>query len=242
MKREFEIKEFRAGKTTRKSDFVAVEKNMEMTLNGETRISFSISPCELREFAYGFLFTSGFITSENDVEELYVGKEKIAVILEQKRDLGGILSLGSSGGRYIEFTADREKKPFQVKLVPDFEKLFSLFEEFAGKSIIFARTGGVHSAAISDGHSIKFFSEDIGRHNAVDKVIGKAFLEKIDFSGHFLLLSGRISSEMVKKSFYAGLSTIISRAAPTSLAIESAIEKNMSLIGFLRGKRFNIYI
>lgn len=241
MKEKIKIKEFRSGKTTGKNDFVVVEKNIKMEMNGEIRISLSISPCELREFTYGFLFSLGLITSENDVKKLYIGKKKIVVTLKQRRNMGEILCLGSSGGRHIDFTADIEKKPFQVKLIPDFEKLFPLFEEFAGQSIIFAETGGVHSAAISDGHSINFFAEDIGRHNAVDKVIGKAFLEKIDFSAYFLLLSGRISSEMVKKSFNAGLSTIVSRAAPTSLAIEGAKEKNMSIFGFLRGKRFNIY-
>lgn len=241
MKKEITIKESRAGKTTEKKDVVAVEKNMEMILNGKTRVSLSISPREFREFTYGFLFSSGFITSGNDVKKLHIREDRIEVTLELKRDADHILSLGSSGGRHIEFTSNREEKPFQERFIPPFEKLFPLFEEFTGKSAVFAETGGVHSAAVGDGETITFFSEDIGRHNAVDKVIGKAFLQKIAFSRHFLLLSGRISSEIVKKSFYAGFSTIVSRSAPTSLAIEKAKKNNMLIIGFLRGNRFNIY-
>jgi FdhD protein len=241
MKKEITIKEYKAGKTAEKKDLVVVEKNMELILNGKTRISLSISPREFREFTYGFLLSSGFITSENDVKKLHIGEESIDVSLELKRDAGYILSLGSSGGRHIEVTQGEAEKPFQARMIPQFDKLFPLFEEFTGKSVVFAETGGVHSAAVCDGQTIVFFAEDIGRHNAVDKVIGKALLKKIDFAGHFLMLSGRISGEIVKKSFYAGFSTIVSRSAPTSMAIEKAKENNMLIIGFLRGNRFNIY-
>jgi len=106
---------------------------------------------------------------------------------------------------------------------------------------VFTLTGGVHAAAISDGKNILFFSEDIGRHNAVDKVIGKTFLNGINFSITILLSSGRISLEIVKKAITAGIPVVLSRSAPTSLAIQTASVKNLTLIGFLRGKRFNIY-
>jgi len=241
MKKEIKLKEFKSGEITEKTDFVAVEKNIELVLNEETRISLAISPLELKEFTYGFLLSSGFITSQNHVKNLRIGSEKIEVTIEHKREPGEILSLGSSGGRYIQSPSDQAKKSSGAKLIPQYETLFPLFEEFSGKSVIFAETGGVHSAALSDGRSIKFFSEDIGRHNAVDKVIGKALLAKIDFSRHFFMLSGRISSEMVQKCFNAGSPTIVSRSAATSLAVERAKEKNMSIFGFLRGNRFNMY-
>lgn len=241
MKKEIKIKAVRSGAIVEKKDVVVVEKNVEMVLNGRTRISISISPEDLVAFTYGFLFTSGFITSKQDIKKININKSqsKIGVKLTNKRDLGHILSLGSSGGRHIEFAMGKE--PFKEKLTLDFEKLFSLFGEFMNQSVIFSETGGVHSAAISDGVSIKFFSEDIGRHNAVDKVIGKAFLKKINFPSHFLFLSGRISSEIVKKSFNAGIRTIVSRSAPTSMAVSKAQKNNMTIIGFLRGDRFNIY-
>ncbi|MCK4764579.1 MAG: formate dehydrogenase accessory sulfurtransferase FdhD [Candidatus Aminicenantes bacterium] len=241
MKKEITIKAFKNGVSKEKKDFVVIEKNMEIILNEKTRISLAISPADLREFTFGFLFSSGFISSEKDVKELHIDDDKIEVSLEQKKDLGEILSLGSSGGRHIESGQDGEESPFREKLVPDADKLLSLFAEFADRSVVFTETGGVHSAAVCDGETIKFFAEDIGRHNAVDKVIGSALLAKIDFAAHFLLLSGRISSEMVKKAFAAGLPTIVSRAAPTSLALEKARRHNMTIIGFLRGSRFNLY-
>ncbi len=251
MKTAVRIKEYKDGNNTERMDVVVVEKNMEMILNEKTKISLAISPQDLEAFTYGFLYTSGFITTPSEVERLLIDEEKevVEVKLIKEKSFDYILSLGSSAGRYLESTTPRKDSPdsetaFSTSSnnsLPGPDQLFSLFEEFAKKSVVFAETGGVHSAAVTDGQKILFFAEDIGRHNAVDKVIGKAFLAKINFSTHFLMLSGRISSEIVKKCLNAGFQTIVSRAAPTNLAIERAEAYHMTLVGFLRGKRFNIY-
>jgi FdhD protein len=239
MKTDIKVNEFKSGRLVKKDDLAAVEKNMEILLNRNTRISVSISPGDLRAFVYGFLFTSGFIRAEEDVEYIQIEAERMDVRLKARKDFDSILSLGSSGGRYLEYKTARA--PFKEKLVPDFNTLIPLFEEFTKMPVVFPFTGGTHSAALSNGRAVLFFTEDIGRHNAVDKAIGKAFLEKIDFNSLYLMLSGRMSGEIVKKSYFSGIRTIVSRAAPTSLAIERAKEENMTLIGFLRGDKFNIY-
>jgi len=113
--------------------------------------------------------------------------------------------------------------------------------KFSKSSELFTETGGVHSAAISDGKEILVFREDIGRHNAVDKVIGSLVLAGITLSDKILLTSGRISSEIITKVIYAGVPVIISKSAPTQKAIEYAIKENITLIGFARGNSFNIY-
>ena len=117
----------------------------------------------------------------------------------------------------------------------------AIMNEFNKSSELFLATGGVHSAAISDGNSILVMREDIGRHNAIDKVIGNMYLGKNSLNDKIILTSGRISSEIVLKVIYAGIKMIISRSAPTQKAIELAEENGITLIGFARSTNFNIY-
>lgn len=107
---------------------------------------------------------------------------------------------------------------------------------------IFKKTGGVHVAAIyDDTGKLCVFAEDVGRHNAVDKVIGMATLNKIDFRNHFLALSGRLSADIVFKAAKVGLPIVASLAAALSSGIEVAGNANLTLVGFVRGKRMNVY-
>ena len=99
----------------------------------------------------------------------------------------------------------------------------------------------MHSAALSDGKDILFFSEDIGRHNAVDKLIGKAFLQSVSVENKILLTSGRVTSEIVTKAGRNRFPILISRAAPSCMAISYAEDMGITLVGFARGDRMNIY-
>jgi len=119
--------------------------------------------------------------------------------------------------------------------------LFNLFRHFQEKSILYRTTGCIHAAAIADENEILFIAEDVGRHNAVDKIIGWTLLNRVSFKGKIMLVSGRISSEMALKTAKWKIPLIVSRTAPTSLAIEFAEKAGLTLIGFLRGQRFNIY-
>jgi len=101
--------------------------------------------------------------------------------------------------------------------------------------------GGVHSCALCSQDEIIIFEEDIGRHNALDKILGRALLQDIDLSDKIILTSGRISSEILIKVGKRAIPVLISRAAPTNLAIEMARELNITLIGFARGEKLNIY-
>ena len=124
---------------------------------------------------------------------------------------------------------------------PEFSRIRDLYHEFQKKSEGYKSTGGVHSAALADNSHILVFTEDIGRHNAVDKVIGYALLENIPFPGKIMLASGRLSSDIVSKCARCGIPVIVSRAAPTSLAVEIADASGLTLVGFVRGDRMNIY-
>jgi FdhD protein len=233
MKKEITIKRHKWGHTVEEKDFAADERNVDLIINNTKKVTISMSPEELKPFAYGYLFTSGLISSKEDVKKLNVRKNTIEVQLAR---------LPVEDERPVE---DRlGKSPFDKIITPPFGKLSALYKSFARYTSIFDETGGVHSAAaVVDSSSILFFSEDVGRLNAVDKVIGKALQKDTDLESaqYFLLTSGRISCEVVAKAFIGNLRSIISLSAPTCAAIANAKKFKIGIIGFLRGKTFNIY-
>ena len=113
--------------------------------------------------------------------------------------------------------------------------------KFSRSSDLFYATGGVHVCAICDNDGIIYFEEDIGRHNALDKVLGRALTEDMNLGDKMILTSGRISSEMLTKAVKMGITVVVSRSAPTSSAVHMARELNVILIGFAREKKMNIY-
>ncbi|MCL2677487.1 MAG: formate dehydrogenase accessory sulfurtransferase FdhD, partial [Clostridiales bacterium] len=108
-------------------------------------------------------------------------------------------------------------------------------------SSVFEKTGGVHSCALSDGEEILFFAEDVGRHNAADKIIGHCLLQGIEMRDKLLLTSGRAPFEIIAKVLRAGFALLVSRSAPTDKAIEAAREGGLPLAAFARNGRFNVY-
>ncbi|MFC2070328.1 formate dehydrogenase accessory sulfurtransferase FdhD [Chloroflexota bacterium] len=119
--------------------------------------------------------------------------------------------------------------------------ILSLAKEFQHRSEIYHATGGVHSAALCDTSSILLFSEDIGRHNALDKIFGECMLNDIPADDKIIVSSGRISSEMLLKVSRRQIPVIVSKSAPTDLGIKLTSDLGITLIGYVRGKRMNIY-
>jgi len=119
--------------------------------------------------------------------------------------------------------------------------VFELVAEFQHRSQIFKTTGGVHSAALCDTKSILIFSEDIGRHNAIDKIFGECILKDIPTGDRILVTSGRVSSEILLKAAKRNIPLLISKSAPTDLGVKLANDLGVTLIGFVRGKRMNVY-
>jgi len=121
------------------------------------------------------------------------------------------------------------------------DSIRTLVLEFQRRSVLYRLTGGVHGAALCDSEGIRVFNEDIGRHNAVDKVIGECLLREISMRDKIMVTSGRITSEMLAKVAISGIPIIISKSAPTDLAVDLAIRQGVTLVGFVRGKRMNVY-
>jgi FdhD protein len=230
-------------------DAVAVEARLSVFLNGEEIAVLSCSPGGEKFLAVGFLRSEGLLEKHRDV--LSVTKQKQRVYVRTRKKLTGtkrealkILTSGCGGG--VTFRKEEDINPID-DLIFDYTTVFSKkplmahMREFLAGAETFRLTGGTHVAALSDGAQVLFAFEDIGRHNAVDKILGRCFIEKTKTSDKALLCSGRLSSEIIQKAFQSGILVLVSRAAPTSLALERALRLGITVVGFARGKRMNIY-
>ncbi len=259
------IKKVNTGSITDTNDLLATEEPMEIILEYGTdvkRIRRSLSvtmrtPGNDFELATGFLYTEGIIHSADDVSAVgYTKKDNengvlvaltetvTPIIANLERNFYTTSSCGVCGKASIESIRT-------VCPVPDtFDKLripatliYSLPGLLRNSQSLFENTGGLHGCALFDMEGKLLLSrEDVGRHNALDKLIGAALKENlIPLNNHLLMLSGRISFELVQKAIMAGIKIIAAVGAPSSLAAEMAEEWGITLIGFLRGEKFNIY-
>jgi len=223
-------------------DSLAVEKKLVISVQGKELVSLYCTPMMVKELVTGLLLTEEIITNKISPEEMKIvyGNE-ITVNLSSNRDIAPekLTTFRCLGG----FTV-LKKRSFE-KIHNDFyltiEALKNLFGDFQQKTELFKMTGCFHSAAISDGKKILSFSEDIGRHNAVDKVIGDVLIREISFTRKVMMVSCRISSEIISKCSRWGIPILVSRSAPTDLAIEIAELSGITLVGFIRGDSLNIY-
>jgi len=167
--------------------------------------------------------------------------------VEDKKFASDILfkRLITSGcGRGVSFysVADVQERPkIESETTISSVNVFALVREFQHRSQIYKTTGGVHSAALCDTGSILLFNEDIGRHNAIDKIFGECVLNGISVDGRVIVTSGRVSSEILLKVVKRDIPVLISRSAPTNLGVRLADDLGVTLIGFVRGERMNVY-
>jgi FdhD protein len=231
-------------------DAVASELPVTLILNNEPLVTLLCTPTELEELAIGFLISEGILRDRSSLKKVEIDENEFTVRIELS-DLPANFStmfekrtISSGCGKGITFTSFRTEADHRIEAkghllsLEDIRKLLNAFRHI---SKLYVETGGVHSAALSDGKDILFFSEDIGRHNAVDKLIGKAFLQSIPVENKILITSGRVTSEIMTKASRYRFPVLISRAAPSCMAISYAEDMGVTLIGFARGDRMNIY-
>jgi FdhD protein len=239
------------GKVQRKFDYVAEEKPLHIHVNGKHYATIACSPSNLKELAVGHLLSEGIIKALEEIAEINLKNDGTCQIkLKPKINIKNRIALARPYSRIISsvcggtwpqaFVGKMPKATSNLKvkaqLIKECVKNLNVMAE------TFRKTGGVHAAAIykSDG-TIVAFAEDIGRHNAVDKAIGTAALNKADFSNCFLALSGRLTADIVLKAARTKIPIIASIAAALDSGIEIAKQTNITLIGFVRGNRMNIY-
>lgn len=221
---------------------VVEEMPLAISVNGRAFTTAMLSPRQLREFVVGHLFTEGVIRSTSEIESLEVeGRQAGAIVanpLAARLPRRMVLSGCGGGSSYLdEDRLPHVKSDLAVSAGQIFRAVFAL-----SSSPLHRETGGIHSAGLfSTSGEPAALAEDIGRHNAMDKVIGHSLLLGPDVSAHFAVCTGRISSEMVMKASRAGIPILASRGASTGLALDLAEKTGLCVVGFARGKRMNIY-
>ncbi|MBL7071421.1 MAG: formate dehydrogenase accessory sulfurtransferase FdhD [Candidatus Omnitrophica bacterium] len=230
-------------------DAVTREIPLTVYVNDKEIVTLLASPIDLTELAVGFLFTSGFIFSYGDVRSATEDKERWTVHLRLKDgDIGlhmvfkRLFTSGCGKGTLFYNAVDlMHRNRRREGITIDRGRVFHMMQDFQARSAGFKETGGVHSAALADNKDILAVREDIGRHNAVDKILGYALINKIELKDKIILSSGRVSSEIIFKIQKTDISAIVSRSAPTDQAIKHARSSGIALIGFARGQRMNVY-
>jgi len=236
----------RGDKKEKVLDLVARETTFTILLNKKKLVTLNCSPEKYKYLGLGFLYTSGILQKKEDIISLDINEKqglmdikiKGASILPED-----IINSNLWIGNYQQSEEQKETHlSVDTSLKISSNLVYSLISEMQGRANFFKLTGGVHNCALADKNgSIILFSEDISRYNTIDKILGEAFLKNIHREDKIILTSCRITSGILRKIIIGKLSIVISRAAPTDLSIKLAKRVGITLVGFVRGERMNVY-
>jgi FdhD protein len=223
-----------------------VEAPVSLTVNGQVWLTFMCTPVNLEAMAVGFLYNEGIIESMDEVEDVRVCEhgDNVDVWLnhsvEQPQSwrrtsgcTGGVTAVDALARVDVSFEADQPQIPAQT--------VGQIVEMLIQAQKLYRETGGVHTSALCDGEKILFVADDIGRHNTLDKIAGLCLMKDVWPQTRILMTTGRISSEMLQKAARIQAPILISRTSPSSLSIEMADRYGITLIGYARRDRFNVY-
>ncbi len=231
-------------------DVVAREFPLTVILNNQELVTLLCSPTDLRYLAIGFLSSEGLLSDKDEIKQLMVDDLRGVVRVETKEDnalanelvFKRFITSGCGRGASFYSAADvQNQAKVESRTQISTHNVLSLMHDFQYRSEVFRATGGVHSAALSDTENILLFNEDIGRHNAIDKIFGECLLKDIPTNERIVITSGRISSEILLKVAKRNIPILISKSAPTDLGVKLANDLGITLLGFVRGKRLNAY-
>ena len=247
------IRRKRDGELEYLPDELTIEEPLEIRIGRQAIATTMRTPGHDEELAAGFLFSEGVVRGRDQIVSISVNGENRVVAklaggvklkLHSTKRFG---TISSSCGLCGKTSIDTIRQNFPAitsnDIRIDIETLLSLPGTLRDAQSDFARTGGIHAAGVFDVRGkLKIAREDIGRHNAVDKVIGRALLDELlPLEKHLLLVSGRASFEIIQKALAAGIPIVAAVSAPSSLAVELARDGNQTLVGFLRPPSFNVY-
>lgn len=230
------------GETCEKGEHEVIDEVPEaLFVNGRHAMTAMMSPVQLEDFVTGYLYTEQIIKGIDEIESIRIEKNRMSVITKNLfKVLGPKKTILSGCGGSTSFI-DTAKLP---KISSDYT-ISTADIRSAAKAVLNSelhiKTGGIHIVALLDRAKVLAVSEDIGRHNALDRVIGFALRNSVDLPKTWVLVSGRISSEMVRKCLIAGIPIIVSRGATTTLAVETAEKTGLTVVGFARSSRMVVY-
>jgi len=242
-------------------DIVLIEQSIDFFVNSEPLVNIICLPKDLKELTYGFLYSIGLIDAIDDVKEVKILELENEIFIELddsidfkvedinlnsvSRVIDTTCGITSPWKKLIKNRIDEAKTKDRLwfkdlKIKSDI--IFSTIKKMQSGTSLYRETGGCHGAAISDPEgNLLSVKEDIGRHNAIDKVIGDLLLKGESFENTFLVTTGRLTGDSVLKAIRANIPIIASISAPIESGIKLAFAYGMTLIGFARGKRMNIY-
>jgi FdhD protein len=238
------------GDTVRELDDPVIrEVPLTLYLNGQEFVTLLYTPEMADMLAAGFLRSEGLIRHFSDITSLQFDSERGFLFVETKggalvEKLYGKRTITSGCGKGTVFFSVLDalkSEPVKSNLSVSASEVLSFGRKLHERAGLFQTTGGIHSAALCLDGEILYFCEDIGRHNAVDKIAGLCLKDGVSLEDKILVTSGRISSEILIKTAKLGIPILVTRSAPTTLSIDLAEGLGITLIGFARGKRFNVY-
>ena len=236
-----------------KQDYLTQETPVSISYNGISHVVMMASPWDIEDMAMGFSLTEGIVESRREIYgiekiktqlgievSINISSESFAKLKEVKRNLAGKTGCGICGVESLNYFNNFLNKdyPKRFELIITDKVLKKGLKEFGKNQINQIKTGSTHAAAFFDQHgNIELIREDVGRHNALDKLIGAIDFEKFGF----IIVSSRASYEMIQKVLVTKIPIIIALSAPTTLAIDLAEKNNLTLIGFATDQRFVVY-
>lgn len=226
---------------------VPLEEIIPLHVNGQPLLRLTCTPTQLEDLALGFLYNAGLIESLDEVDSVNVpalpdGGCWMDVWLHHEIEPPSLRTLtsGCSGGTVFGDGLEALRRvESALRVTP--QQVTRLMEELDRSAVLYRRAGGLHSAALGEGELLLCVAEDVGRHNALDKIAGTCLRLGRSTRDRILLTSGRISSEMVIKAARMAAPIVISRTAPTSLSIRLAQAQGLTLIGYTRRRSFRVY-
>jgi len=223
---------------------VSVEDSINLILNGTRVASLTLTPKDLICYAYGYCICEGLVSSIHDISDVSIEPPNIRVtVSEPAFDVtSGNTEIRSSGCVGVKTTWESLTAPMSEGLFVELKTIFDATVKVHHLAKTWRITGGTHCSVILDEHGeIKSAMEDMGRHNSVDKAVGKALLDGVDLSRCFMVCTGRLPAGMVAKAYRAGIPLLVSNTSPFSTGICLARQVNMTLAGFARPPRMMIY-
>ena len=248
------VKCLKFGREAEPFDQVSVEEPLELLVDGHPVSVLMRTPGDDEGLMLGFLLTEGIVDSVEEIERVALdyGENRCIAFLREgtKLDLERLSrhmftasSCGICGKASIDAALQVSPPLTGLTLTLSEETLLGALAKMEERQKTFQQTGGLHAAALfSLGGELLSLGEDVGRHNAVDKVLGECLRARVDFGQTFLVVSGRVSFEIVQKALAARVPCLAAVSAPSSLAVETAEAGHMTLVGFLRPPRWNLYV
>lgn len=252
--REVEVEREQGGHIEHAIDLVAEERPVGLLYHGIPHVVMLASPADLEDLAVGFTISEALVPDRTHIRsvelahrdgslnvDLQISSESFSALLRRRRNLTGRTGCGLCGVETVE-DAVRDPQSVGAGIAITCSELHEQLESLNGRQPINAKTGSVHAAAWAlPGKGIQVVREDVGRHNALDKVIGALARAQVDARDGYFLITSRASFEMVQKTAMVGVSLLAAVSAPTALAIDVATKTGVTLVGFARTDRHVIY-